>query len=324
MLFLKRYEKLSSRGVMGMNRRNVTYIGQYNPRSLFPIVDDKLKTKRLAIEHEVTVPSLIGVVSSQHEVRNIEKMVAGRRAFCIKPAKGSGGKGILVISKVEDGVYYRTNGQPLEDNELQRHVSNILAGLFSLGGATDVAMVEDCIEVQESLSDFSHEGVPDIRVIVFCGVPVMAMMRLSCADSNGKANLHQGAIGVGLCLASGRAVNAIKDDTVIQVHPDTGRNLHDLCLPQWDELLRLACACSDMTGLGYLGVDLVMDKNLGPMLLELNARPGLSIQIANNEGLLPRLKKIESISHPERWGIDQKMAFAQTHFRVGGDESMRV
>ncbi len=324
MLFLKHYEKLSSRGVMGMNRRNVSYIGQYNPRSLFPIVDDKLKTKRLAIEHDVTVPSLIGVVGSQHEVRNIEKMVEGHRSFCIKPAKGSGGKGILVISRVEDGVYYRTNGQPLARDELQRHVSNILAGLFSLGGATDVAMVEDCIEVQEDLADFSYEGVPDIRVIVFCGIPVMAMMRLSCADSNGKANLHQGAIGVGLCLATGRAVNAIKDDLVIREHPDTGQSLKDLVLPHWDQLLTLACACSDMTGLGYLGVDLVVDKNLGPMLLELNARPGLSIQIANNEGLLPRLHKIESISHPERWGIEQKMEFAQTHFRVGDGQSERV
>lgn len=311
---LKCYRQLAASGVMGMNRRNISYIGRYNPRSLFPLVDDKLKTKRLAIEHGVTVPTLIGVIEHQHSVRHINKIIDGHRAFCIKPAKGSGGKGILVISKVEDGVFYRSNGQAVSASEMQRHVSNILAGLFSLGGAPDVAMIEDCIEVENALANFSHEGVPDIRVIVFHGIPVMAMMRLSCSDSHGKANLHQGAIGVGLCLATGRAVNAVKDDVEIHNHPDTGQNLRELALPKWRRLLELACACSNMTGLGYLGVDLVIDKNLGPMLLELNARPGLSIQMANNEGLLPRLRKIESISHPERWGAEQKLEFAQTHF----------
>jgi len=305
-----KYFRLASRGVMGMNRRNISYIGRYNRRSLFPLVDDKLKTKRLAIEHGVTVPSLIGVVDSQHAVKHIEKLVDGRRAFCIKPVKGSGGKGILVVSRVEGGKFYRTNGQVLCAPELQRHVSNILAGLFSLGGATDVAMIEDCIEVEDSLSNFSFEGVPDIRVIVFRGIPVMAMMRLSCSDSQGKANLHQGAIGVGIDIASGRAVNAVKNDLPIQDHPDTNQNLRQLELPQWEKLLWLACACYDMCGLGYLGIDLVIDKNLGPMLLELNARPGLSIQIANNAGLIPRLQKIEGIKYSERWSIDQRIQFA--------------
>ncbi len=311
-----RYMQLARQGVMGMNRRNISYVSRYNERSLFPLVDDKLKTKRLALEHGVTVPNLIGVVEHQYAVKDFVSMVQGHRAFCIKPAKGSGGKGILVITKVEDGVFYRSNGQGLSEDDLQRHVSNILAGLFSLGGATDVAMVEDCIELDESLASYSYEGVPDIRVIVFRGIPVMAMMRLSCSESKGKANLHQGAIGVGLCIAQGKAVNAVKHDRPVHTHPDTQQNLMDLVLPQWNELLRLACACYDMTGLGYLGVDLVIDKNLGPMLLELNARPGLSIQIANNAGLLPRLRKVESGSHLERWSIDERIAFAQTHFKV--------
>lgn len=312
--FFHSYRSLKIKGVMGMNRRNISYIGRYNSRSLFPLVDDKLKTKRLAIEHDVTVPALVGVIDSQHEVKSVRSIVENQNAFCIKPAKGSGGKGILVINKVEDGIFYRTNGQPLQKGELQRHVSNILAGLFSLGGATDVAMIEDCIQVDDGLSAFSYEGVPDIRVIVFRGLPVMAMMRLSCAESNGKANLHQGAIGVGLCLKTGKAVNAVCHDEVISTHPDTGQALSELVLPSWNELLHLACACSDMTGLGYLGVDLVIDKNLGPMLLELNARPGLSIQIANAEGLLPRLREIEVINNPHRMSIEERIAYAQEHF----------
>lgn len=318
---IRTYLNLASKGVMGMNRRNISYIGRYNERSLFPIVDDKLQTKKLAIEHGVTVPPLIGVVESQSFAKNIGNLIGNNNAFCIKPAKGSGGKGILVVSKVEDGKYYRTNGQTLEASELQRHISNILAGLFSLGGATDVAMIEDCIRVDSSLSNFSYEGVPDIRVIVFRGVPVMAMMRLSCSESNGKANLHQGAIGVGLDIASGTAVNAVQNDLPIRIHPDTEQDLSALTLPKWGRLLELACACADMTGLGYLGVDLVIDQKLGPMLLELNARPGLSIQIANNTGLIPRLNTIEETSGLERWSVEERVKFACECFATDSEAS---
>ena len=56
-------------------------------------------------------------------------------------------------------------------------------------------------------------------------------------------------------------------------------------------------ACADVAravGLGYIGVDIVVDVNEGPMLLEANARPGLAIQIANGRGLLPRLEAIDA------------------------------
>ena len=48
---------------------------------------------------------------------------------------------------------------------------------------------------------------------------------------------------------------------------------------------RIAACCYDAIPLGYLGVDLVVDAELGPMVLELNARPGLTIQLANRRGL---------------------------------------
>jgi glutathione synthase/RimK-type ligase-like ATP-grasp enzyme len=48
-----------------------------------------------------------------------------------------------------------------------------------------------------------------------------------------------------------------------------------------------------MTGLGYLGVDMVIDRERGPLLLELNARPGLQIQVANQAGLRSRLALID-------------------------------
>lgn len=311
-----RYGQLSEAGILGMNCRNIRYIARYNCRDLFPLVDDKLKTKKLALEHGVNVPALIGVIENQHDVSLFVGLIQSHSdGFCIKPAKGSGGKGILVIQHVADDMYYRTNGVGLTRAEVERHISNILAGLFSLGGKTDVAVLESLIRIDDAFLKFSHEGVPDLRVIVFQGFPIMAMMRLSCASSKGKANLHQGAVGVGIDMGSGAAVRAVQSGRSIECHPDTGQNLAELVVPQWVAMLELACSCADMTGLGYLGVDLVLDKALGPLLLELNARPGLSIQVANRAGLLPRLKNVESITKPEKYRVVERVAHSRMHFQ---------
>jgi alpha-L-glutamate ligase-like protein len=305
-------------GILGMNQRNHAYISRYNPRALFPVVDDKLKTKRLALENNVQTPKLLGVIENQHDVQNFEALVEGASGFCIKPAKGSGGKGIFVVKDRSEKGYVRSNGELVSAQQLKRQISNILSGLFSLGGALDVAMIEDLIQPAAEFDRFSFEGVPDIRVIVFRGIPIMAMMRLASSASNGKANLHQGAIGVGLDIATGKAVYAVQKEKLVAQHPDTGAALSELSVPHWDELLELACSCYEMCGLGYLGVDLVMDERSGPSLLELNARPGLSIQIANGGGLLPRLDSVEQIKHPDRMRIPEKIAFAKFRFASEG------
>ncbi|HDZ16115.1 MAG TPA: alpha-L-glutamate ligase-like protein [Methylophaga aminisulfidivorans] len=306
--------KLAKIGVLGMNERNIAYINRYNPRSLFPLVDDKLQTKEIVMDAGITAPDLIGVVREQHEVDKLIEHIKGNSGFCIKPAHGSGGKGILVIISTDDEGYRKPNGQAIQLADIERHVSNILAGLFSLGGRADVAIIEGLIQFDECFTGFSYEGVPDTRVIVFKGFPVMAMMRLSTSASNGKANLHQGAVGVGLDIGNGSAVRAVQFDKPITHHPDTGKDLHTLQVPHWEQLLHLAASCYEMSGLGYLGTDIVLDRKNGPMLLELNARPGLSIQVANGEGILPRLKKIEALSSRRKLTIEQRIAFAKEHF----------
>ena len=309
-----RYKEIQRLGVLGMNQRNHHYIARYNSRRHYPVVDNKLLTKQLALDFDLTTPKLIGVIENQHDVSDLIRLLGDHKGFCIKPAKGSGGKGILVITDAKDGKYQKSNGDWLELADLRRHVSNILAGLFSLGGATDVAMIETLLVPSKALEKYSYQGVPDIRVIVFRGIPVMAMIRLACAASNGKANLHQGAIGVGLDINTGRAINAVQLDRCIETHPDTGVSFAELAVPHWPELLELACACHEISGLGYVGVDLVIDEHHGPTLLELNARPGLSIQIANGAGLLPRLRRIERLKKPEILALSKRLDFAREHF----------
>lgn len=289
---------LNRLGMLNMNRRNVDYIARYNERSAYPLVDNKLKTKLVVADYGVRTPKLLQVVTQQHEISHFREMAANLSGFAIKPAKGSGGKGITVIIGRDGEEYVKTSGARVNSAYLQRHLTNILAGLYSLGGAPDVAIVESLIQPHPGLARYSHQGVPDIRIIIFKGYPVMAMLRLATTASDGKANLHQGAIGVGLDIGTGRSLNAVQFNRPVILHPDNGLALENLHIADWPEMLEMAARCYEATGLGYIGVDLVVDAQDGPMLLELNARPGLAIQMANGRGLLPRLRTIEQLKRP--------------------------
>jgi alpha-L-glutamate ligase-like protein len=287
--------RLRSAGVLGMNARNFEYIMPGNPRRFYPRVDDKLLTKTLALKHGIRVPELFGAIEFQHEVKSLFARVANLDEFVIKPTRGSGGRGILVAAGRTSKGFVKTDGEVIGFDRVYQHVSNILSGLYSLGGQNDRALIERRIHVAPAFDGFSYRGLPDIRIVIYRGYPVMAMIRLATAASDGRANLHQGAIGVGLSLNTGKPLDAVCRDQHISVHPDTGRRLDELAVPRWTELLQLAARCYEITGLAYFGADLVIDRELGPMLLELNARPGLSIQTANGTGLRNRLLKLDAL-----------------------------
>lgn len=141
----------------------------------------------------------------------------------------------------------------------------------------------------------------------------MGMLRLSTAASDGKANLHQGAVGVGVDIASGKGLHAVQFDRQIEFHPDTGKKLTDIIVPHWESLLHTASSAYEMCEMGYLGTDMVLDQSKGPLLLELNARPGLAIQIANGKGILPRLKHVEAMSS-HSMTVAERVTYVKTHF----------
>jgi alpha-L-glutamate ligase-like protein len=290
------WERLRSLGIMGMNERNADFILPYNPRRNFPLVDDKSKTKALALSAGIAVPKLYGIVEIEHQIEKLREIIAPYEDFVVKPAHGSGGEGILIIVGRQNGRHRKSNGVLVSDDEVGHHISNILSGMYSLGGLPDSALIEYRVKFDPMFEQISYQGVPDIRTIVFRGVPVLAMMRLPTRLSDGKANLHQGAIGVGIDLATGRTLSGVWRDTPIVQHPDTGGRLAGLEIPYWSDILALTARCHDLVELGFIGVDIVLDKDFGPLMLEINARPGLSIQLANKIGVLSRLRKIERMS----------------------------
>ena len=311
MIELKR--QLDEAGVMGVNRRNAEYTLKYNSRDRYPLVDDKLQTKKLALKAGIAVPELYGVFETESEVRNLERIIQSIPDFVIKPARGSGGNGILVVSGRTKELFRKSDGVLMNMDEVKYHLFNVISGLYSLGGQPDKALIEYRVQFDPVFENISYQGVPDIRVIVFLGVPVMSMVRLPTRMSGGKANLHQGAIGAGIDIASGKTLTAVWKDNIVSEHPDTGNPVSGVKIPNWETLLKIAARCNALTGLGYIGVDLVLDKAKGPLILEMNARPGLNIQIANRAGLLPRLKLVERHNR-DLLTIEDRIAFSRQHF----------
>jgi alpha-L-glutamate ligase-like protein len=295
-LIWKAFRRLKDAGVLGINSRNADYIMGCNPRSLFPRVDNKILTKKLAQAHRVPTPPVYFTVEQHGDIAGLQKALQAHDEFVVKPARGSGGSGIVLVKGRSDSGYITQSGEVISIGRFSHHISEILSGIFSLSGLEDAAIVEALIHPDPVFSSVSFLGVPDVRIVVYRGVPVMSMVRLPTRASDGKANLHRGAIGAGIELASGVTTSAVHLSRTISHHPDTGNPVDGIQVPYWEKMLWMAAETYEITGLGYLGVDLAIDRDLGPLLLELNARPGLAIQLANRRGLKKRLDLVDRAS----------------------------
>jgi len=285
--------RLRELGVLGMNRRNAGYILDHNPRARFPVVDDKLRMRDLCMRMGVPTPKIYARIPFHSMLPRLAELLEEHQEFVIKPSRGSAGRGVLVIDGRAGRAFIRHNGETLSLEQLRQHLSGILSGMYSLAGRPDCALVQQRVHLHPTFAPVAYKGIPDIRVIVYRGRPAMAMLRLPTKASNGRANLHQGGIGVGVAIDTGQTNHAVQRNRVVYLHPDTGASLLGLRVPCWKLVVDMACRIADAVGLGYLGVDIVVDEFHGPMLLEANARPGLAIQIANGQGLLARLREID-------------------------------
>lgn len=286
--------ELEQAGVLGINRRNSAFIQASNPRGLYPRVDDKTITKDFCIIHDIPVPETYAVIRRSGDVKQLANLIGERTEFVVKPASGAAGRGIIVIARRKGRDFETSSGRLISEGELTYHVSTILSGLYSLGGQPDSAIIEQRIIMHPTMARVAVGGTPDVRVILYKNVPVMAMVRLPTTQSEGKANLHQGAAAAAVHLVTGRTFGGVCHNRAITNHPDTGAPIAGFEIPGWRELLAAAMKLSDALELGYIGVDFVVDASMGAVVLEANARPGLAIQVAHGMGLLPRLELIDS------------------------------
>ena len=286
--------ELRVRGILGINRRNADFVLPSNPRSHYPRVDDKLLTKTFCEERGIPVPKTYAVIERQGDIRGFPGFVSEQPQFVIKPASGSGGRGIIVVAEHDGETFCTSGGEKLELAEVRYHLSTIISGLYSLAGQHDRAIIEQRIIRHAVFERVAVGGTPDIRVILYRGVPVMAMVRLPTRASRGRANLHQGAVAAAVKLRTGETYGGVCEDHIITEHPDTGATIDGIQIPFWDKLLEAAQNLADALEMGYVGVDFVLDANVGPVILEANARPGLAIQLANRCGLQHRLDFLDA------------------------------
>lgn len=281
------------RGVLGINARNLLYISPYNKEKSVEMADDKLKTKAFLSARDIPVPKLLGIIANRQDLDRFNFRKLGGE-FVVKPNLGYGGQGIIPILSKSSNSYFDVNYKPVSPEFLREHILEILNGNYSVIDRPDKAFFEKLIVTDDFISPFCDEGLPDIRVIVHNLVPVMAMLRIPSRESGGRANLHQGAYGAGIDLAKGEVTHLLHHGKIIKEIPGRGA-LRGLKIPFWDDILRIACKSQLATNLGYMGADLAIDRHQGPLLIEINARAGIGIQLANLAPLRRRLEKLEGV-----------------------------
>ena len=275
----------SFNNLIGINYRNLKVVQPHNRRKYFPQADDKLLTKELLDAAGVPVPVTLAVIESFVDIENVWSALSMLDDLVIKPSRGKAGGGILVLQKNSDGIFITPSGRRFDRNEIFKHIGDILFGVYSFGNPTDRVLVEERIVPHSFFYGIYEQGVADIRIILLDGNPLMAMLRIPTKRSDGKANLHQGAIGIAVSLQDGcLTFGSIKGQSISR-HPDSGVLLAEKTIPQWPAVIEAAIRAAGCVNLGYIGVDMVIDEKRGPLVLEINARPGLEIQVVNNLGL---------------------------------------
>ncbi len=285
--------RLSLSGIFGMNRRNVELVYDRNPRHLYRLADDKLLAKEVLAAAGVPVPDNLATAEGLYELGGVLEILEDRGDFVVKPSLGGGGNGILVVGdNLAPGLWRKAGGRELSEDQLRTWLANILFGAYARGALKDRVMVEPRIYPDPVFASLWQDGLCDLRIITLDTRPVMAMVRVPTAQSDGKANLHQGGIGLAVDLDTGRVDRAVCARQALTHHPDSGVSLVGMQLPLWRETLATAVKAARAVPLGFLGVDVVVDRQQGPLVLEINARPGLEIQNVNQRGLGLALEEV--------------------------------
>lgn len=284
-----------SNQILGMNSRNLSFIRPGNSKKAINLVNNKLRTKKLLKKHGLPVSGLIGVIKNRKEFYGFDwKSLPA--SFVLKPNRGLGGEGIFVtFGRKKNGRWVLPLEKDAGVKEVMLRVRNILDGDFSMTNVPDSAFFEERLKIHPAFKLYSYKGVPDIRVIVYNKVPVMAMLRLPTKSSRGTANLHKGGLGLGIDIATGETTFAIQNDRIIDKLPESTLLLRGLKIPYWNEILEIAIQATMACGLNYVGVDIAVDREKGPVILELNAHPGLAIQISNLAPLKDRLLRVQGL-----------------------------
>jgi len=286
----------SSSGILGINARNQKYLR--TSKKARRILDSKLLTKKILKENNLPILETLGVIKTRRELFSFTWEILPP-TFALKPNRGLGGEGIIVVygkkTRASEMTWIKATGDLLTKRDIETHVLDVFDGNFSMFSLPDVAFFEERAKIVKELKPYSFKGIPDVRIIVYHGVPVIAMLRLPTKESGGRANLHLGGIGIGIDIATGLTTNAMHHQKLIDYYPGTRYLLRGMKIPYFKTNLNLAVQVQEALKASFLGIDIVTDREKGPVILEVNARPGLQIQIANLARLADRIERVRGL-----------------------------
>ncbi len=286
----------AQRNVLGIDARDLLYVPKNSKQAVY-LADSKLASKRVLKENKLPSSRVFAVIHNRQELIDFD-WASLPDSFVLKPNRGMGGAGIIVAFRKKGDYWLCAGGRQVDLEGLKTHIVNIFDGLFSLFHQKDIAFFEERISIDNYLKQFSYKGIPDIRIWLYNYVPVMAMLRLPSVASGGKANLAQGGIGVGLDLGTGQGLHAIvKGNQVIDTIKirKSELSIHSIRIPKWKKILKLSIETAKACKIKFTGLDVAIDKKIGPLILEVNARPGLEIQNANMAPLKERLQRVANL-----------------------------
>lgn len=318
-----------SKTILGLNERNLKYVKIPITEMGRSIPDNKLKTKKLLRKAEIPVPKTYKIIRNQKDLKlcNWHKLP---NSFVIKPNLGTLGRGILIVfgkkkannnnnneMNEREKTWVQADKKEVTINDLENHILKVLDGVHSFIMTTsDTAFFEERLKIHPNLKPYCSRGIPDIRVMVYNKIPVMAELRLPTPESKGLANLMQGGIGIGIDMGTGiTTARGVWHKKLIDYLPGKRKlPLSGIKIPFWKTILELSIKTQEVLKINYLGVDVAIDRDQGPMVVEANTRPGLEIQIANLAPLKTRLEKTEGIKVKT---IEQAVRLGQDMF--GGE-----
>ena len=264
-----RAARLRSLGILGMNRRNSECILDLNPRSRFPQVDDKKRMRDLCRSIGVATPDLYAVVAAHSALRRLQGVLERRKDFVIKPSRGAGGRGVLVVVGRDGSAFMRHNGERLEMGDVSQHVSSIISGLFSF--SRPMRRSSSRVIGDPAFEQISYQGRRHSRD----RLPLRADYGHASATarlSGGRANLHQRHRRRSEPESANRTSGAAKPSD--RAPPRHRRGVIGFA-PGWRQILDMACA-SASDCFGYVGVDIVIDRNRGLLWKQRWARSSYS------------------------------------------------
>ncbi len=301
-----------SKTILGINERNLEYINIPITEMGFSLPDNKLKTKKLLREAKIPVLKTYKIIRDWKDLKNCSWNKLPN-SFVIKPNRGMLGKGILIVfgkkkagknddQNEQEKVWVQADKRLITIDYLKSHILKILDGEYSYKlyheiTSPDIAFFEERIKIHPNLKPYCKRGIPDVRIMVYNKIPIMAEMRLPTLESQGRANLHQGGIGIGIDMGTGITTSrGVWHRKLIDCLPERKKlPLAGIKIPLWKEMLELAVKTQMILKIDYLGIDIAIDREKGLVVVEANTRPGLEIQIANLAPLKTRLKKAEGI-----------------------------